>query len=279
MKKWQIRLYEIIFEADTKLGKAFDVALLISIVASVAAVMLESVDEVDAKFHSELRIVEWVFTVGFTVEYLARIISSRKPFNYILSFYGLIDLLSIIPTYLSLVVVGSQSLVVIRTIRLLRVFRIFKLARFIGQGKYLMAAMKASREKITLFLGAVLAMTVVMGTLMYLIEGQQHGFTSIPKSIYWAIVTLTTVGYGDISPQTPIGQLLASIIMMTGYAIIAVPTGIVTVEMSRAAKVSTNTQVCTSCSFDQHDDDARFCKKCGENLDPRFANNDNSGKI
>jgi len=267
VKKWQVRLYEIIFEADTKLGKAFDVALLFSIVASVAAVMLESVDEIDTKFHKELRIVEWIFTVGFTIEYIARIIASKKPLNYILSFYGLVDLLSIIPTYLSLFIVGSQTLVVIRAIRLLRVFRIFKLARYIGEGKYLMAAMKASRAKITVFLGAVLALTMVMGTLMYLIEGEEHGFNSIPHSIYWAIVTLTTVGYGDVTPETPLGQFLASIVMITGYSVIAVPTGIVTVELSKAANVSTNTHVCTNCGFDQHDDDAKFCKKCGEDLD------------
>jgi voltage-gated potassium channel len=278
VKKWQIKLYEIIFEADTPLGKLFDIALLISILSSVMAVMLESVSFIDERFHEELRIIEWVFTIGFSIEYIARIISSKKPFNYIFSFYGVIDLLAIVPTYLSLIVAGSQSLLVIRTIRLLRVFRIFKLAQYIGQGKYLMAAMKASREKITVFVGAVLAMTVVTGTLMYLIEGQAHGFTSIPRSIYWAIVTLTTVGYGDISPQTPIGQFLASIVMMTGYAIIAVPTGIVTVELAKAEKVNTNTQVCTNCGYDHHDDDARFCKKCGENLDPRFSNKDNLGE-
>jgi len=272
VKKWQIIIYEIIFEADTPLGKLFDIALLISILTSVMAVMLESVSFIDERFHKELRVVEWIFTIGFSIEYIARIISSKKPLTYVLSFYGIIDLLAIIPTYLSLIVVGSQSLVVIRAIRLLRVFRIFKLARFIGQGKYLMAAMKASREKITVFLGALLAMTMVMGTLMYLIEGQEHGFTSIPRSIYWAIVTMTTVGYGDISPQTPIGQFLASIVMITGYAIIAVPTGIVTVELAKAEKISTNTQVCTNCGFDKHEDDARFCKKCGENLDPRFIN-------
>jgi voltage-gated potassium channel len=268
VKKWQIQLYEIIFEADTNVGKAFDIALLFSILASVAAVMLESVSFIDEKYHEELRIIEWAFTIGFSIEYILRIIASKKPINYILSFYGIIDLLAIIPTYLSLFVVGSHSLAVIRAIRLLRVFRIFKLARYIGQGKYLMAAMRASREKITVFLGAVLTMTMVMGTLMYLVEGQENGFSSIPRSIYWAIVTLTTVGYGDISPQTPFGQFLASIVMITGYSVIAVPTGIVTVELSKVASVSTNTQVCTNCGYDQHDDDAKFCKKCGENLHP-----------
>jgi len=266
MKKWQILIYEIIFEADTKAGKAFDIALLFAILASVIVVMLESVAFIDEKFHYELNIIEWTFTIGFSIEYIARIISSKKPLNYILSFYGLIDLLSIVPTYLSLIFVGGESLLVIRAIRLLRVFRIFKLARFIGQGRYLMAAMRASREKLIVFLGAVLAMTMVMGTLMYLIEGQENGFTSIPRSIYWAIVTMTTVGYGDISPQTAIGQFMASIVMITGYAIIAVPTGIVTVELSKAAHVSTNTQVCSNCGFEQHDDDAKYCKKCGEDL-------------
>jgi len=268
VKKWQNQLYEIIFEADTPLGKLFDIALLISILTSVMAVMLESVSFIDEKYHKELRVVEWIFTIGFSIEYVARIVSSKKPFNYIFSFYGIIDLLAIVPTYLSLIVVGSQSLVVIRAIRLLRVFRIFKLARFIGEGKYLLAAMKASRAKITVFLGAVLAMTMVMGTLMYLVEGHEHGFTSIPRSIYWAIVTMTTVGYGDISPQTAFGQFLASIVMVTGYAIIAVPTGILTVELSRGANISVNTQVCTNCGFDDHADDAKFCKKCGEDLHP-----------
>lgn len=268
MKKWQVHLYEIIFEADTPLGKLFDIALLISILTSVIAVMLESVSFIDERFHKELRIIEWIFTIGFSIEYVLRIVTSKKPFNYIFSFYGIIDLLAIIPTYLSLIVVGSQTLVVIRAIRLLRVFRIFKLARYIGEGKYLIAAMKASGAKITVFLGAVLSMTVVMGTLMYLIEGHDHGFTSIPRSIYWAIVTMTTVGYGDISPQTAFGQFIASIVMITGYAIIAVPTGIVSVELSRGADVNVNTQVCTNCGFDDHDDDATYCKKCGENLHP-----------
>lgn len=266
MEKWREKIHVIIFEADTQTGKFFDIALLIAIVASVAAVMLESVASIDAKYHKLLRITEWFFTVIFTLEYIARIIASKKPLTYILSFYGLIDLLSIVPTYLSIIFVGSHSLVAIRSIRLLRVFRIFKLARFIGQARYLMAALRSSREKIMVFMGAVFTMTVVTGTLMYLIEGQESGFTSIPTSIYWAIVTMTTVGYGDISPQTPLGQFLASIVMMTGYAIIAVPTGIVGVEMSRAAKTSTNTQVCTNCGFSQHDDDAKYCKICGEKL-------------
>ena len=266
MIKWKTRIHEIIFEADTPLGKFFDVVLLVAIILSVIAVMAESVESFNAKYGSFLDAIEWVFTILFTVEYLVRIFVTRKPRTYIFSFYGIIDLLSILPTYLSLIIVGSHSLVVIRTIRLLRVFRIFKLARFIGEGRHLAMAMKASRAKITVFLGAVLSLVIIVGTAMYLIEAGKGGFASIPSSIYWAIVTLTTVGYGDIVPVTRIGQMLASVLMIMGYAIIAVPTGILTVELSKATKTNVNTQVCGECGFDKHDDDAKFCKRCGEDL-------------
>ncbi len=266
MKSLRRSLYEIIFEADTPAGKAFDLGLLFAIILSVTAVMLESVESISARYGDALRYIEWMFTILFTLEYIVRLSTTKNPISYIFSFYGIIDLLSIIPTYLGLIVTGSHSLVVIRTIRLLRVFRILKLAKFVGQGRYLMAAMKASRPKIIVFFVAMLTMVVILGTLMYLIEGEESGFNSIPESIYWAIVTLTTVGYGDLAPQTAIGQAFASFVMIMGYAVIAVPTGIVTVELSKAARVSTNTHMCSNCGFDQHDDDAKFCKKCGDSL-------------
>ena len=266
MNTFRLRLHELIFEADTPAGKAFDVALLISIILSVTAVMLESINAINIKYSGFLQYIEWFFTIIFTVEYIARIYSTKKPLSYIMSFYGFVDFLSIIPTYLSLFFVGSHTLAVIRTIRLLRVFRIFKLAQFIGEGKHLVAALKASRPKIIVFVLGVMSLVVITGTLMYMIETEESGFTSIPKGIYWAIVTLTTVGYGDIAPQTVIGQILASFVMLMGYAIIAVPTGIVTVELSKAGKSSTNTHVCSNCSVAEHDDDAKFCKKCGYEL-------------
>ena len=266
MNKWKIRLHEIIFEADTPGGKFFDVVLLAAILLSVIAVIIESVESFNLKYEKLLQTIEWVFTILFSIEYLVRIYVTKKPKTYILSFYGIIDLLSILPTYLGLIFVGGQSLLVIRTIRLLRVFRIFKLARFIGEGRHLAMALKASRPKIVVFLGAVIALVIIMGTAMYLVEGGQNGFTSIPAGIYWAIVTLTTVGYGDIAPTTPLGQMVASLVMIMGYAIIAVPTGILTVELSKASQTSINTQVCEECGFDNHDDDAKFCKRCGDDL-------------
>ncbi len=265
MKDIKEKLYEIIFEADTREGKAFDVVLLFVILLSIALVLLESVPSFRTKFGSELRIMEWVITIVFTVEYILRILIIRKPIRYIFSFYGIIDFLAVIPTYLSLFIVGSHSLVVIRVLRLLRVFRILKLTRYTNAGRTLARAMWASREKISVFIFFVLTLVIIIGTLMYLIEGETHGFTSIPQSIYWAIVTLTTVGYGDISPQTSFGQLLASIVMIIGYAIIAVPTGIVTAEIIKDTK-SQNTQVCPNCMYDLHDNDALYCKKCGSKL-------------
>jgi voltage-gated potassium channel len=266
MKSTRDRLYEIIFEADTRAGKIFDLVLLSVILGSVVLVMLESVHAVNDKYNHILKVLEWVITIIFTLEYLLRILIVKKPFRYIFSFYGIIDFLSVIPTYLSLLVVGSQSLMVIRVLRLLRVFRILKLTRYTSAGRFLAKSMWASREKITIFIFFVLTIVVIMGTIMYLVEGEANGFTSIPLSIYWAIVTLTTVGYGDISPQTPVGQFIASLVMIMGYAIIAVPTGIVTAEMMKSSTVHSNTQVCPKCLFDKHDDDAEFCKKCGTNI-------------
>ncbi|MDA9563378.1 ion transporter [Flavobacteriales bacterium] len=261
------RLREIIFEADTAAGKAFDVGLLIAIVFSVVAVMLESVASFKAKYGDVLDGFEWIFTILFTAEYLLRIYLTGKPLKYIFSFFGIIDLLSLIPTYLGFFFVGSHSLLVIRSIRLLRVFRILKLARFLGEAESLVSALKASRSKITVFIFAVLCLTVVMGTVMYMIEGGENGFTSIPRSIYWAIVTLTTVGYGDIAPQTVLGQVLASIIMIFGYGIIAVPTGIVGAEIAYSKKEEEiSTQSCPQCSQEGHDADATHCKYCGSTL-------------
>ncbi|MEZ5104928.1 MAG: ion transporter [Draconibacterium sp.] len=265
MKELKDKLYEIIFEADTPAGKLFDVVLLVIILLSVALVLLESVPSIRINYFSILRILEWVITIIFTIEYLLRIIIIRKSFRYIFSFYGIIDFLSVVPTYLSVIIVGSHSLVVIRMLRLLRVFRILKLTRYTNAGRSLARAMWASREKISVFIFFVITLVVIIGTIMYMVEGETYGFTSIPRSIYWAIVTLTTVGYGDISPQTPLGQFLASIVMIMGYAIIAVPTGIVTAEMIKPA-TRTNTQVCPNCLHDRHDDDAHFCKKCGAAL-------------
>lgn len=264
MKKLKGKLYEIIFEADTRAGKMFDLILLVIILLSVALVMLESVPDIRKNNHQILKILEWAITVIFTVEYLLRIFIVKRSFRYIFSFYGIIDFLSVIPTYLSLIIVGSQSLVVIRVLRLLRVFRILKLARHTQASKSLARAMWNSRAKISVFIFFVVMMVIIIGTVIYLVEGEKNGFTSIPRSIYWAVVTLTTVGYGDISPQTPLGQFFASIVMIMGYAIIAVPTGIVTAEILKPS--SKNTQVCPVCMYEMHDDDALFCKKCGSKI-------------
>jgi voltage-gated potassium channel len=228
--------------------------------------MLESVAAIEQETGFILRGVEWFFTIIFSIEYILRILSAGRPLRYIFSFLGIIDLLAVIPTYLSIFFVGSQYLLAIRAIRLLRVFRIFKLSRHIGEARVILQALKASRAKITVFLGAVLSLVVIMGTVMYMIEGGENGFTSIPRSIYWAIVTLTTVGYGDIAPKTVPGQAIASIIMIMGYSIIAVPTGIVTVELSRARGEPESTRVCRQCLFGEHDSDASYCKRCGTRL-------------
>ncbi len=270
MKKSELqeRIHEIIFEADTRNGKIFDIILLVLIFLSVIVVMLETVPSYEKDFKKLFVILEWVFTIFFTVEYFLRIYSVRKPKKYIFSFFGIIDLLAIIPTYLSIFIAGTQSLIVIRALRLLRVFRIFKLASFMSQGQVIIDAMKSSRAKITVFLFFVLLVVTIFGSVMYLVEADSGGgFDSIPRSVYWAIVTLTTVGYGDISPQTPIGQFLASIIMILGYAVIAVPTGIVTGEVIKEiSKENVTTQACRFCSQEGHDADAVHCKYCGEIL-------------
>ena len=263
---WRNKTYEVIFEADTPSGKLFDVLLIIAILLSVTVVFLESIEELKNDYGKIFYALEWGFTILFTVEYLLRIISVNKPFRYIFSFYGIIDFLSIAPTYLSLVIVGSQYLLAIRILRLLRVFRVFKLTHLLTQSNILVEALKASRAKIAVFLFAVLTSVVVIGAIIYVVEGPENGFTSIPASMYWAIVTLTTVGYGNISPQTPLGQFFASIVMIMGYAIIAVPTGIVSVEIASAARKQITTQVCPNCLSEGHDKDAVHCKYCGLKL-------------
>ena len=260
------RLFVVIFEADTRAGKAFDVALILFILTSVVVVMLESVAEIRAEHGPLLRALEWVFTGLFTVEYLARLGTARRPGRYARSFFGIIDLLAILPTYVAALVPGAQYLLVIRVLRILRAFRVLKLAHYVAESNVLMRALYASRRKITVFLFAVFSLVVVIGSVMYLVEGAEHGFTSIPRSVYWAIVTLTTVGYGDISPQTPLGQALASLVMVMGYGIIAVPTGIVTAEITSANLPLRRHRACPNCEAEDHEKDASFCRFCGASL-------------
>ena len=258
------KLHEVIFEADTPMGKLFDVILLITILLSVGVVMLESVPEIGLEFAKPLRMTEYVFTVLFTIEYVLRLISVKKTWKYVFSFYGIVDLLSILPTFMELLLPGVGSIRVIRIFRLLRVFRVLKLVGFLREAGVLRMALWASRRKILVFMGAVLVLVTIMGTMVYLVEDSASGFTSIPRSIYWAIVTVTTVGYGDIAPVTVLGQTLASIIMLIGYAIIAIPTGIIGAEIIKATK--TNSQACSNCNFDSHEDGAGYCNRCGEVL-------------
>ncbi|MDD4498438.1 MAG: ion transporter [Methanosarcinaceae archaeon] len=262
---WRKKLYIIIFEADTPAGKIFDEALILAILLSVIVVMLDSVSKIAASYGYFFSSLEWIFTILFTVEYLLRFLCVNRPLRYATSFFGIIDLMAILPTYLSLLLPGSQYLVVIRSLRLLRIFRVLKLAQYLGEADLLIRALLASRRKITLFLFTVLNLVVILGSLMYVIEGPESGFTSIPRSIYWAIITLTTVGYGDIVPETNLGQALASVVMIIGYSIIAVPTGIVTSELTHASKPSKG-KACQNCNFAGHDIDAKFCKRCGARL-------------
>lgn len=262
---WRARLHEVIFEADTPAGKAFDLLLILAIALSVLAIMLESVKDIDAAWGPELRAVEWVFTGLFTVEYVIRLMCVRRPGRYARSFFAVIDLLAILPSYGGLFFGGAaRSLLVVRAFRLLRVFRVLKLVRFLTEGSDLLSALRASRPKITVFIGTVITLDLIVGALMYLIESDASGFTSIPRCMYWAIVTMTTVGYGDIAPQTLGGQVLASAVMILGYGIIAVPTGIVTVELGRVRPApQITTRACRSCGGEGHDADAVHCKHCG----------------
>jgi len=260
------KLYIIIFHANTPAGKWFDVILIVCILLSVIAVMLDSVSSFNRVHGTFLYSVEWFFTILFTIEYILRLACVRTPMKYATSFFGIVDLLSVLPTYLSIVIPGSQYLIVIRVLRVLRIFRVLKLVQYIREANLLIKALRASSRKIIVFLFTILTLVIIFGSLMYLIEGAENGFTSIPRSVYWAIVTLTTVGYGDISPQTGIGQALASLIMIIGYSIIAVPTGIITMEISRAAQRQNIHDVCPSCGAANHDNDAAYCKYCGKKL-------------
>ncbi|MGC9341575.1 MAG: ion transporter [Bacteroidales bacterium] len=265
-KKWKHDLWEIIFESNTPSAKLFDIILLIVILFSVVLVVLESVPNINNRYGQTLKILEWSITIIFSVEYIFRIIVTRFPRKYIFSFFGIIDLLSVIPTYLSLILTGAQGLIVIRAIRLLRVFRILKLTRYTNEGAIILQALRASRAKISVFIFGITMIIIVIGTLMYLIEGADSGFTSIPAGIYWAIVTLTTVGYGDITPMTSFGKFVSAIVMILGYAIIAVPTGIVTTELAQTYKKRQRRIVCEKCGNDDHDKDAEFCKICGHKI-------------
>ncbi len=262
----RLKLHEIIFESNTFAGKAFDIVLIIAIIYSVVIVSLDSVKSLSDKYSEFFFYSEWILTLLFTLEYFLRIYTIGKPAKYIFSFYGIIDLLSILPTYISLVFPGPHYLLVIRAFRVLRIFRVLKFVQYISEAQAMSRALRASRKKITVFLFDVIVIVIIVGAAMYLIEGEENGFTSIPRSIYWAIVTLTTVGYGDISPQTELGQFLASLVMLLGYGIIAVPTGIVTVEYANMSKKGTSPEVCPNCGAEGHDEDAIYCKYCGTKL-------------
>ncbi len=260
------RLYIVVFEADTRAGQLFDVALIWFILASVLSVMLGSVAAISAKYGDILHSLEWFFTAVFSLEFILRLWCTNKPLKYATSFFGIVDVLAIMPTYISLILPGSQYLLVIRILRVLRIFRVLKLVQFIAEAQVMMHVFKSSGRKLAVFFATVITLVVIFGSVMYMVEGEANGFSSIPRSIYWAIVTMTTVGYGDISPKTALGQAIASVVMLLGFTIIAVPTGIVTAELSRTRATRTVTQLCTACKTTDHDSDAKFCKKCGGQL-------------
>ena len=259
------RLFEVVFKANDRAGRLFDVVLIVAILASVGVVMLDSVGSIREPYYGAFQVAEWFFTVLFSVEYLLRLWVVRRPERYALSFFGLVDLLSILPTYVSLFVPGAQVLLSVRILRVLRIFRVLKLANYLDEANTLGRALAASRRKILVFIVVVLALVTVMGSMMYLIEGGENGFDSIPRSLYWAVVTVTTVGYGDISPVTPLGQTLALLLMIMGYGIIAVPTGIVTVELNRDRQRHRHER-CPTCDLADHDADANYCRRCGTHL-------------
>ena len=267
LNKRQAQLHDIIFESNTVGGKIFDIALLVCILLSIIVVMLDSVPSFHLRFGRLFYFIEWGFTILFTVEFILRLLAVSRPLRYAFSFLGLIDLLAIVPMYLSILFAGAQSLLVLRALRLLRIFRIFKLTHFLTEMSFLGSAIKSSAKKISIFMLVVLALVIILGSVMYLVEKQENGFESIPDSIYWAIVTITTVGYGDIAPVSPTGKFIASIIMLLGYGIIAVPTGIVTTEMVALARLKKHgTETCPGCGKEGHDANAKFCKYCGEKL-------------
>ncbi|WP_345950421.1 ion transporter [Mucilaginibacter sp. PAMB04274] len=264
---WRFKLHEVIYESNTRAGKAFDVALLIAIFTSIIVVMLDSVQNVHQKYGELFYYLEWAYSILFTIEYVLRLVSIKRPLSYVVSPLGIIDLLALIPSYLSIFFVGAQSLLVFRALRLLRVFRIFKLSRFLTEINFLTVALKSSLRKISIFLLTVLTLAVILGSIMYLVERRENGFSNIPESVYWAIVTITTVGYGDISPVTPVGKFVASVVMLIGYAIIAVPTGILTHDLAMAARQKKELpESCPNCGREGHDGDANYCKYCGSNL-------------
>lgn len=266
MNNLRSRTYHIIFESDTPSAKGFDIALIFIILVSVVSVILESIPAFSARFGTALHQLEWIITIIFTLEYMARIWSHPKQWSYVFSFYGIIDFLAIIPTYLDVIFAGAMTLAVIRGLRLLRIFRILKITRYSREGRIIIEALKASRVKILVFLFAVVMVVMIIGTLMYLIEGADSGFTSIPAGIYWAIVTLTTVGFGDITPVTTLGKFIASFVMILGYGVIAVPTGIVTFEIASSIKAVREHRICDHCGIAAHEADANYCKSCGEKL-------------
>jgi len=276
MSPWRQKLHEVIFEADTKKGRYFDILLIWAIVLSVAIVMFDSMPPVHAEYGVLFYYAEWFFTLIFTIEYVLRLLSVSRPALYATSFFGVVDLLAVLPTYLSLLFPGTQYLIVVRILRVLRIFRVLKMIRYLGEANLLMSALRASRRKILVFLSAVMTLVIIIGAMMYLIEGEKHGFNSIPRSVYWAVVTITTVGFGDLTPQTALGQALAVVVMVIGYAIIAVPTGIITSEMAYSKAQTTrlaaatldklDTMACPGCGTQGHDEDAKYCKACGANL-------------
>ena len=266
-RTWREKVHQVIYESNTPAGKAFDIALLILIVASIIVVMLDSVEAYNKNYSDLFDALEWTFTILFTFEYILRLVCIRKPKMYATSFLGIIDLLAIIPSYLTIFFPAANSLLVLRALRLLRIFRIFKLSHFLSEMQFLKAAIKSSVKKISIFMLVVLSIVIILGSVMYLVEGRQNGFNTIPDSIYWSIVTITTVGYGDITPVTTLGKFIASIMMFIGYGIIAVPTGILTTEMALAARTRGHGhEVCPGCGKEGHDADARFCKWCGSVL-------------
>ena len=267
---WRLQVYTVIFEADTRAGRLFDQLLIAVILTSVAVVAADSVHSINVRFHRELTLAEWFFTLIFTVEYLARLACVRRPWQYARSFYGVIDLLAVLPTYLALLVPEVGALIDVRVLRLLRVFRIFKLTAAVTEYQAIGLALRASRRKILVFLAAVMMIVLVIGTLMYVVEGPANGFTSIPTSVYWAITTMTTVGFGDITPKTDLGRLIASMMMLLGWGTLAVPTGIVTAEMTYARRATVTTRTCQVCLTEGHMPDANYCRHCGAVL-TRYA--------
>ena len=266
-KSWREKIHSNVYESSTPAGKAFDVTLLILIFTSILVVMLDSVESLHYRYGNFFLKLEWTYTILFTIEFILRLICIKKPFRFIFSFFGIIDILSIIPTYLALFYAGAQTLLVVRALRLLRVFRIFKLRHYVNEMQFLLQAIKGSIRKISIFMMMVFTTVVVLGSVMYLVERGENGFSSIPDSIYWAIVTITTVGYGDISPVTPLGKFVASVIMLMGYGIIAVPTGIITTEMALAARNKNHSaEACPNCGREGHEEDAVYCKYCSAKL-------------